>query len=297
DVLAIPGLLSEVSAQVLELALIQVRARTEAVELASVEMESSTAIDVAKQNRRDWKNARANLVDAWRLVQFNADDLESNLDIVFSGDISNTGDNPLRLRDTTGRLQVGIEFDAPISRLGERNTYRQALIEYQQARRNFYSFEDQIASGLRSTLRTIDLHKVNFELRRAAIHVAVAQVELARLRLQEPPQPNEDQVFGATTARDLVSALSDLLNVQNDFLSVWVNFEVQRRSLDFDLGTMQVDAEGIWVDPGKITNDHGSWQEVPVEIDGPILSEPIRPEPQLPVLRQPDLPPPRRLQP
>ena len=30
------------------------------------------------------------------------------------------------------------------------------------------------------------------------------------------------------TARDLVQSLSDLLNVQNDFLSVWVNYEVQR---------------------------------------------------------------------
>jgi outer membrane protein TolC len=294
DVLAIPGILSEVSAQVLELALIQVRARTESVELNSVDMDPTVAIKLARDNRRDWKNARANLVDAWRLVQFNADDLESNLDIVFSGDISNTGDNPLRLRDTTGRLQVGLQFDAPISRLGERNTYRQALIEYQQARRNFYAFEDQVANGLRSTLRTIELHKVNFELRRAAVHVAVAQVELARLRLQEPPKPNEDQTFGATTARDLVSALADLLNVQNDFLSVWVNFEVQRRSLDFDLGTMQVDPEGIWLDPGEITNEHGTWQEVPLEIeDGdnslPQLPADKQPEPQLPAAQLPPL--------
>ena len=33
-----------------------------------------------------------------------------------------------------------------------------------------------------------------------------------------------------------MQSLSDLLNVQNDFLSVWVNYEVQRLALDFDLG-------------------------------------------------------------
>ena len=46
-------------------------------------------------------------------------------------------------------------------------------------------------------------------------------------------------------ARDLVNALIDLLNVQNDFLSVWVDHEVQRLNLDFDLGTMELDGNGI----------------------------------------------------
>ena len=42
-------------------------------------------------------NARASLVDSWRLIQFNANDLESDLDLVFDGDIGNVGDNPFRL--------------------------------------------------------------------------------------------------------------------------------------------------------------------------------------------------------
>ena len=32
---------------------------------------------------------------------------------------------------------------------------------------------------------------------------------------------------------------------ENDFLSVWVTYEVLRRALDFDLGTMQLDGEGL----------------------------------------------------
>ena len=59
-------------------------------------------------------------------------------------------------------------------------------------------------------------------------------------------------MLGATTARDLVTALTDLLNVQNDFLSVWISQESLRRSLDFDLGTMQLDSSGVWLDPGPI---------------------------------------------
>ena len=61
----------------------------------------------------------------------------------------------------------------------------------------------------RSLLRAIELNQLNFELRRSAIRVAIEQVELARLRLQRPPRLEEpaDQQLGATTARDLVSAL------------------------------------------------------------------------------------------
>ncbi len=252
--LPLPNVLNSLSANVLSLTLVQARARTESVMIVAIDLNWQEAYATALQNRLDLMNARANLVDTWRLIQFNANALESRLDLVFSGDISNTGDNPLRLRSSTGRLRVGLQFEAPLRRVAERNLYRQALIEYQQARRTFYQFEDQIAAGLRATLRSLDVNQLNFEFRRVAVEVAIAQVELTRLRLQEPPKPDVEGQFGATTARDLVSALADLLVVQNDFLSVWVNQEVLRRGLDRDMGTMQLDASGLWVDPGPIVD-------------------------------------------
>jgi len=215
-----------------------------------IDLDSDEAFQIARVYRRDWMNARAALVDSWRLIAFNANDLLSQLDIVFSGDVLNRGDNPLQLDSSTGRLRVGFQFDSPINRLAERNNYRQALIEFQQAKREYYQFQDRISLSLRNTLRTLDRDRTNFELRRAAIRVAIDQVELARLRLREPPKPGVEATFGATIARDLVSALSDLLNVQNDFLSVWLDYEVQRLNLDFDLGTMQLDSRGMWIDPG-----------------------------------------------
>ena len=67
--------------------------------------------------------------------------------------------------------------------------YRQSLIEYQQAKRNYYQFRDRIQRDVRSTLRQLQLDDLNFELRRAAVHVAITQVDLARLRLSEPARP------------------------------------------------------------------------------------------------------------
>jgi hypothetical protein len=106
-----------------------------------------------------------------------------------------------------------------------------------------------VSQGLRQNLRAMDLNEANFELRRAAVRVAIDQVEITRLRLRQPPQPGVVAALGNTTARDLVSALSDLQSVQNDFLSVWVNNEVERLNLDFNLGTMQLDDRGMWIDP------------------------------------------------
>jgi hypothetical protein len=92
------------------------------------------------------------------------------------------------------------------------------------------------------------------------VHVGITQVDLARFRLSEPArpvapsapgtptQPGGGAQFGATVARDLVQALVDLLNVQNDFLSVWVDQEVQRLNLDFDLGIMELDENGIRIE-------------------------------------------------
>jgi hypothetical protein len=252
--------LTPISGQLLELSLIQARARLDSIAFEPVELTPEEGFCIASHHRLDWMNARASLTDTWRLIAFNAADLQSDLDIVFSGDIGNVGDNPLRLRGSNGRLSVGLEFDAPLTRLAERNTYRQSLIEYQQARRDYYQFRDRIHQGIRQTLRQLRNDELNFELRRAAVHVAISQVDLTRLRLSEPArpaatttpgqtaQPGGDAQFSSTVARDLVNAQTDLLNVQNDFLSVWVDHEVQRLQLDNDLGIMQLDATGLRIE-------------------------------------------------
>jgi hypothetical protein len=249
--------LNGLSGDLLELSLLQARARLDAITFEPVDLTGEEAFCIASRYRRDWMNARASLVDSWRLIQFNANDLGSGLNLVFNGDIGNVGDRPFDLRPSNGRLRVGLQFDAPLTRLAQRNVYRQSLIEYQQAKRNYYQFRDRVQRDVRSSLRQLKLDDLNFELRRAAVQVAITQVDLARLRLSEPArpvaasapgqptQPGGQAQFSQTIARDLVTAIIDLLNVQNDFLSVWVDHEVQALNLDFDLGVMELDARGV----------------------------------------------------
>jgi len=250
SVLASQNLLTDLRLDVLALELCQARIRTFTIELIPVEVEAPVAMEIASQLRHDLMNARAALVDSWRLIEFNADNLEGTLNVVFSGDLSNVGQNPLELRGTTGRMRAGLQFDAPIVRIAERNTYRQSLIEYQQARRNFYNSLDSLSRGLRSICRTIETNQFNFEIQRYAVLAAIEQIDLnedIRVLNEALRQPT-----GVTAARDSVSALNDLLNAQNDFLSIWINYELQRLWLDLDMGTMQLDDSGHWIDPGPL---------------------------------------------
>ena len=188
-----PEVVTQLSDAVIEMTLLQARARTNSISLPPVELGSATAWTIACQFRRDLMNARAALVDQWRQIEIGADDLESVLDVVVEGSVGTIGgggnSNPFALNWTTNQFGMGFQFDAPITRLAERNAYREILINYQRARRNFYNFEDQIKQNLRQTLRVIDQSKVLFELNRRSIGVAVEQVELARFDLIEPNRP------------------------------------------------------------------------------------------------------------
>lgn len=271
----------DLSSQLLALTLAKARARVDTVVWVPVEISADEAYETARANRRDWANARAQLVDIWRLIEFNANALKAGLNVTLSGDVQTRNDNPINFRGSTGRLNAGLEFDAPLTRLVERNVYRESLIEYQRNRRAFMQFEDRVLQNLRLVLRTLELNQLNFEIRRSAVQVAIQQVDLARENLNRPPRINETaEAYAAARAqigRDLVSALSDLLDTQNDFLNVWVVYEVQRLNLDFEMGTMLLDDRGMWIDPGPLridpnaaTDDNLGGELGPNEADVPL---------------------------
>ncbi len=305
---AIPKQLTDLASLSLELSLVQARARTDSIELASVDLESTEAIKIARCCRVDWMNARASLVNSWRQIEIVADQLESGLDLEIDGSVGGNpiNDNhPFRILSKTGRLSAGLRFDSPITRLAERNNYREQLIQYQRDRRLYYQFEDETERQLRSIIRNIELNKILFELQRRSIKVSVQQVELARFRLEAPPRVQTGGTagtaqaqLGATTARDLTDALNGLQTAQTQFLDVWVRYEVLRRDLDFDLGTMQLADDGFWIDPGTIDSSIGIACGANMQADQVIFPETPSPRSAVPVeiriepMQNPDSPSP-----
>ena len=157
------------------------------------------ALAIASQNRLDWMNAKAELVDQWRKIEIAADRLRAGLDVTFGGDLSTTDNNPLRFHGSTGRMRMGLEFDAPLTRLAERNQYRETQIRYEQARRNYYAFVDRINQNLRNTLRQLQVTQLNPKCR-AAVVVSITQVDIARMSLLEPPKAAKPRKPGPRSA-------------------------------------------------------------------------------------------------
>ncbi len=234
-----------------ELSLVQARARLEIITVDALDLHPLEALAIARANRVDWMNNRATLVDTWRLIEFNANALESGLDIIISGDVGTTGSNPTDFNHTTGNLRAGLRFDGPFTRLNERNIYRAQLIAYQQARRRLIQFEDGVHQRLRANLRQLSQQKANLEIQRRAMAIAIRRVDERRENLNKPVAPAAPgaatQQFGPTAARDLLDALSDLRSVQNNVMSVWLAYYASHMTLIRDLGVMQLDENGMWV--------------------------------------------------
>jgi hypothetical protein len=241
-----------VAAVVDELSLVQARSRMEAITLQHETLSSEDALAIARGNRLDWMNNRAALVDTWRLITYNANALESYLNLTFSGDMTTRGDNPVKFQAPTGDLKVGLQFDAPFTRLLERNNFRQVLIDYQRDRRRLIQFEDSVHQTLRQLLRDLEQLSVNLEIQRRAVTIAIRRVDQTREVLNEPPpppQPGQATVqLGPTAALNLLTALNDLQSSQNNFMSVWLNYYATRMKLARELGIMQLDENGVWVE-------------------------------------------------
>ncbi len=254
-------LLTRLTASLLELSLLQARARLNGVAIPPISVTAENAFQVAMTQRPDWMSAKSALVDSWRLIRYNANALRSNLTVNVSGGLTargTSGINPLGASGTDTQMQAGITIDPPLTRVIERNLFRESLIEYQQSRRGLMSFRDEIHRGIRVRLRQIRRDQLNVELRRLAVDVAITQTDVARLKLVEPEKPVADgktQTLSPTIARDLVDALTRLQDTQTQFIFTWGSYENQRRQLDFELGTMRLDENGMWIDPGPMTNE------------------------------------------
>ena len=241
-------LINGFSGTLLEISLVKASARLESIVMEEIMISPKNSSEIASAFRMDWKNNRATLVDVWRKADIAKDDLKTDLDLVLSGDLGSDSMGSGQFEPDESRLRVGLELDTPLSKIKERNRYKASLLRYEQARRSYLAFEDSILRAFREHQRLSKLFQLNFELSRAAVRGAIAQVDLARMRLDEPPQPGRNAQFGATTARDLVNALNDLLEASNSFVEVWIGYEAMRMRYAYDLGTMQLSDKGLWVD-------------------------------------------------
>ena len=275
---AVVGLVSEIAAAVDEMSLIQARARVEAITIEPELIDPDIAFEISRANRLDWMNNRAALVDQWRLIQFNAMSLLAGLGLEIDGKLSTTGNNPARFRAPTGEMGGRLRFDAPLTRLIERNNFRQAILDYQQVRRQQIRYEDRIKLSIRQLLRQLELDERNLETQRRAVIIAIRRVDQTRLSLSQPapppPPPSADGSIpiidpaagqlAPTATLNLIYAFNDLRSSQDALTSIWINYYATRASLAYQLGVMNLDENGVWVDKPFTDCSRTSDEEMPL---------------------------------
>ena len=280
----------------------QTQIRLFLIEIKPLNIEEQTAVEIALENRLDLMNSRAAVVDAYRAVEIAADNLESDLNVSASADLRTdpTRDNAFRIDGDENQYQLGLQFDGPLNRLSERNSYRAAQLAYQQQRRGYMADEDAIVNSVRANIRQLKTNRFSFQIARQQLIAATRQVEQAQLNLKEGREGD------SSPTQDLLQALENLRRNKNSLISSWIQYETSRISLFVDLEFLRLDDMGKWINDREnfnnvnasgSTNSQSTFGELGSDSNGQpreSIDQPVpqpelepQPEPQTPTLDGP----------
>jgi len=209
-----------------------------------MEMPETDAILIALMNRLDLRVAVGQIVDAQRGVAIAADNLRADVTLLGSASLgesrslsSATLDNA-QIRTDRGFYSLLLGIDLPFERTSERNSYRNTLIAYEQTVRRLQEIEDSVKLDVRNVLRTLLEARETIRIQAEAVRVAQRRVDSTNLFLQA----------GRAQIRDLLEAQSALNSAQDALTNAVVNYRIGELRLQRDLGVLEVNNDGLWVE-------------------------------------------------
>ena len=203
------------------------------------------ATQIALAHRMDLANARERLEDAERNVALAADGLGIDLDLFAGIGVDSKPDTDFsNLLFHRGDYSVGLNLDQQsFDRKGKRNTYRKALINYNNVKRNLEEDIDNIKLAVRQAYRDLSGAYTSYRIREMSLRLAGKRVQMQSILLQE----------GRSTTRDYLFAQSDLLSAQNAKTAALVKYTISKLSFIRDIGLLQVRSDGLWELPQNLS--------------------------------------------
>jgi hypothetical protein len=207
---------------------------------------------IALAGRWDLMNARAQVVDAWRLLAVTANALLGVLNVQYHLDSTTPpgGNRPLAFSAAATNQELIINAQLPLVRVAERNAYRAAIINYERARRALMALEDALAAQVRFDVRQLNLFAQNFKIQERLLALDYSLVENTLLQITAPLAPGGslDPAAAAALVNQYRSALSTLNGAQTNMYRVWLSFLATRMQLYLDLERLPLDTRGVWID-------------------------------------------------
>jgi hypothetical protein len=202
---------------------------------------------ISFENRLDLMNNRAQLYDAWRQIRVSANALQG----VFNVQLTNqyltppTTTNPFAFVDQAKQFSLVINAELPLVRMAERNNFRTALINYQQARRTLQFQEDFIKNQLRGDIRSLQTVYLQYQFTKRLFVINARQKDQSFENIVAPPAGatggTAANASGATQTNNLIQAQGQLISAENNLITFWYNYQTARLSVYRDLGTLPYD--------------------------------------------------------
>ena len=127
-------------------------------------------------------------------------------------------------------------IDPGLDRKSQRNDYRNALINRDQAARNIADKEDEITVQVNDSWRTLDQAKRTYEISEIGVKLAERRVEEQNLLAE----------LGRAKAQDQVDAQNALIDSKNQRTAALVNHTVARLQLWENVEVLYIKDNGQW---------------------------------------------------
>ena len=209
-----------------------------------MELREADAVLIALMNRLDLRVAVGEIVDAQRGVVVAADNLRADVTLLGSASLGESrslgsaGQEDAQIRTDRGFYSLLLGIDLPFERTSERNSYRNALIGYEQMVRRFQEAEDAVKFDVRSVLRTLLESRETIKIQAESVRVAQRRVDSTNLFLQA----------GRAEIRDLLEAQNALNSAQDALTDAVVRYRIGELTLQRDLGVLEVSSDGLWTE-------------------------------------------------
>ena len=208
------------------------------------ELPEEKALRLAFENRQDLKVTQGQVYDAQRKVVVAADALRAGLTFVGSASFGEaraltTADlGDARLDPTKGLYAAGLLLDLPLERTAERDAYREAYVDLEDAVLGLQAQEDRIKLDVRATLRRMLQTRESVRIQLEAVRLAADRVTSTNLFLEA----------GRAQVRDVLEAQESQVSAQNALTEAFLSYRIAELELQRDLGVLLVDATGLWTE-------------------------------------------------
>jgi hypothetical protein len=206
--------------------------------LPGIEMSVDDAMVTALVQRFELMNERGSLADDWRAIKLAADDLKSVLNLNVRHSLASRDNRALNFSVQDSQTELRAAVDLPLNRRSQRNSFRQALINYQSGRRSLMSLEDDVKFAARQDLRQLSLDRVQYDISVISAALASERVFSTQLELSLG--------LATVTARDFLESQRDYRVNLSSVATGRLGYIVNRARLALDLELMVLNGDGMW---------------------------------------------------